>query len=370
MIVNIRYCFLIIALTLSYSVKGDYLVVSRSANLYEFPDKNSKLIEKCQEGDLLQLLLLTQENGYFYALNVGSQKSGWIYRTLVRRYPGDISGSTFDHSGPIINKQGAYDFILPNLPPKVTKVVQAGYVSYMSEEYNIPLMVINHLTNDVLSVNKYNKRPSGYPRDIQFSALKSSALSGTGYDHGHMSPAADYTSDSSLYVQSFLMSNIAPQHACLNQKGWLTLEMHIRQWVETNDNSDFYIITGSNHTQFIDTICLPSNVTVFVPASFYKIIIEVRNDRLIRTAAFVMPNASVDGMDLPSYRVSIDEIESLTNFNFLSSLNSVQEAKFENIFFEYPFYISIATQDAKNCNSIYNSSRIYPSDRTKWKCND
>ena len=72
-------------------VYGDYLEVRRSANIRAEPNSDARVIERVESGIHLELLDEgRQTNGYYSVRTVSLGQSGWIYRSLVRRYPGEI----------------------------------------------------------------------------------------------------------------------------------------------------------------------------------------------------------------------------------------------------------------------------------------
>ncbi len=82
--------FVLISCSFLYA---QYLQVSRSAIIKEEPFRDSAQIEKAQKGDYLVLLDNgTRQNGYYKVKALSFDSTGWIYRTLVRRYIGDIPG--------------------------------------------------------------------------------------------------------------------------------------------------------------------------------------------------------------------------------------------------------------------------------------
>lgn len=52
----------------------------------------------------------------------------------------------------------------------------------------------------------------------------------TGYDQGHMAPAADFAWNQDASNTTFVMSNIAPQTPNLNRDSWKRLEDKVRKW--------------------------------------------------------------------------------------------------------------------------------------------
>jgi hypothetical protein len=105
--------------------RADYLVVSRSANLKEDPEGSSAPREKLKEGDQLRLLELEQTDGYYRAELAPDGPSGWVYRTFVRRYAGDIPQATSGGGSTapvIIGTPGplsdASAYAIPGCPPE------------------------------------------------------------------------------------------------------------------------------------------------------------------------------------------------------------------------------------------------------------
>ena len=66
--------------------------------------------------------------------------------------------------------------------------------------------------------------------------------SGSGFDRGHMCPAADRSSDMESLKATFVMTNVVPQSAANNRKGWERFESHCRDLV--NKEKELYIVAG------------------------------------------------------------------------------------------------------------------------------
>lgn len=137
---------------------------------------------------------------------------------------------------------------------------------------------------------------------------------GSGYDRGHLVPAADMAFDLEAMEQSFLMSNISPQARNFNQGVWRELEETIRSW--TFKWNKLYIVTGP---------VLGSNVKgrigendVSVPVAYYKVVLDI-TDPEWKAIGFMMPN-QVSYAPLYQFAVSVDDIEDATGLNFFSDL--------------------------------------------------
>ncbi|GAX38892.1 DNA/RNA non-specific endonuclease [Nodularia sp. NIES-3585] len=174
--------------------------------------------------------------------------------------------------------------------------------------------------------------------------VKSTDFSGSGFDRGHMTPSADRTSTVAVNSSTFLMSNMIAQAPDNNQGVWANLENYSRTLV--GQGKELHIIsgghgtggTGSNGTS--NTI---ANGNVTVPNRTWKIIVVLDTPgsgvsgvtTLTRVIAVNIPNAQgVRNDDWRNYRVSVDTLESLTGYDFLSevptSIQSVIEAQIDS----------------------------------------
>ena len=143
----------------------------------------------------------------------------------------------------------------------------------------------------------------------------------SGFDRGHLAPAADMKINDNAMSESFLMSNISPQNASFNRGGWKILESLIRSWV---GNKTLYVTTGGILNEpFLLKIGV-NNVSV--PDKYYKIVFDSDTQSVV---AFVMPNSRID-KNLKDYVVSVDYIENITGIDFLSELDDKLENQIES----------------------------------------
>jgi endonuclease G len=143
----------------------------------------------------------------------------------------------------------------------------------------------------------------------------------SGYDKGHMAPAADMKRSEEAMEECFLLSNIAPQVGVgFNQQIWRELEEAVRGWV--GQRGSLFVITGpvfavENRTVNYKVI---GNNNVAVPTHFYKIVVDAKDPQHIDALAFLIANKDLRGHDYSEYLVSIDDIERATGLDFLSAL--------------------------------------------------
>lgn len=163
--------------------------------------------------------------------------------------------------------------------------------------------------------------------------VQTSDYTNSGFDRGHLCPSDDRDGSLEDNDETFLMTNIAPQAPSNNRGLWADLEAYSRKIAEAGN--ELYIIagvygtggTGSNggKTNTLD------NGKVIVPESFWKVIVILpigsndisRIDAQTRVIAVNVPNKeSVDGTKWGEYRLNIDDLETLTGYDFLSNVPS------------------------------------------------
>jgi len=149
---------------------------------------------------------------------------------------------------------------------------------------------------------------------------------GSGYDRGHLVPAADMRYSLNSMSQSFLMSNISPQLPSFNQYVWRLIEKQFRDW--SKDYDSLIIITGPvlNANLFIDTI---GENKIPVPRYFYKVAIDPINTK--RAIAVLIENMKYEEYDFISHIVTIDSLEEFSGIDFFASFPDSQEVVFESV---------------------------------------
>ena len=136
----------------------------------------------------------------------------------------------------------------------------------------------------------------------------------SGFDRGHLCPAADQKWSEKAMDDCFILTNIAPQNNSLNTGAWNTLEGKERQWAKRD--SAIIIVAGPIYepadTQRIGT------TGVRVPGAFFKMLAAPYAEKP-RGIAFVYPNMVSPG-NMENYAMSIRELEQITGYDFLYAL--------------------------------------------------
>lgn len=145
----------------------------------------------------------------------------------------------------------------------------------------------------------------------------------SGYDKGHLAPAADMARDRQTMSESFLLSNMIPQVGVGFNRGiWKKLEEKVREWVRERKN--LYVLTGPIYTDPDYKTIGPDKVAV--PTHFYKIIVScTERGENLDAIAFILPNKKNPDNMLPQFITSIDNVEELTGLDFLHDLDDATE---------------------------------------------
>ncbi|MFH0761448.1 MAG: DNA/RNA non-specific endonuclease [Bacteroidota bacterium] len=146
---------------------------------------------------------------------------------------------------------------------------------------------------------------------------------GSGYDRGHLCPAADMSFSEEAMSETFYMSNMSPQDPSFNRGIWKSLEEQVRNWASLYDS--LYVITGPVLTSNKDTIG-PNEVSV--PKYYYKVILDYCLPE-IKMIAFILPNEKGTG-SIQDYVVSTDSVESITGIDFFPKLPDTIEEQLES----------------------------------------
>ncbi len=145
----------------------------------------------------------------------------------------------------------------------------------------------------------------------------------SGYDRGHLVPAADREFDYDAYHETFLTSNISPQNKEFNGGIWNKLEQKTRYWAKKHDG--VFVITGG---VLEDGLLAIGDDRVTVPKEFYKIIFDKRKGGN-KVIAFLIPNAPTD-KSFYDFTVSVDEIEAKTGIDFFSQFSKASQEQLES----------------------------------------
>ena len=153
---------------------------------------------------------------------------------------------------------------------------------------------------------------------------------GSGFDRGHLVPAADRNATPEDSEAVFLMTNIFPQAPDNNRGPWERLERYCRELA--NQGNGLHIMAGTVGLGGVGEQGRRTEISgrIAVPEVVWKIVVV--NDRPdlgidgitteTRVIAVIMPNRQgIKEQEWRSFRTSVDEIEALTGYDFLAKLS-------------------------------------------------
>ncbi len=199
-------------------------------------------------------------------------------------------------------------------------VHHAGYTFSYNESYEQANWVAYELTApETVALFKRNNRFSIDPK-VTTGTADQTDYAHSGYDRGHLAPAADMAWSEQSMRESFYYSNMSPQAPSFNRGVWKRLEEFVR--AKAINHEALYVVTGPVLMPGLPSIG-PHHVSV--PAFFYKVLLDYTHSPVIGIG-FIVPNKG-SNLPLEGYAVSIDEVEQLTGIDFFPSLpDTIEEA--------------------------------------------
>lgn len=190
-------------------------------------------------------------------------------------------------------------------------VEHTGFALMYIEEHEQAAWVAYELTRDELegSVGRSDK----FVRDekVRTGSAENDDYRNSGFDRGHLAPAADMKWSNASMDASFYFSNMSPQRPGFNRGIWKEAEEQLREWAK--QRGALYVVTGPVLRYGLPSI---GNNQVSIPEYYYKIAVDTA---LRWSAALLIPHRSTK-LPPDSFRVSIDSIENLTGIDFYYQL--------------------------------------------------
>lgn len=151
----------------------------------------------------------------------------------------------------------------------------------------IPRRVTWDLCSDDIGTVKRISSMKFYPdADINGQTAMPSDYTRTGYDRGHMCPAADRSYSRHAMMATFSMANIAPQAPAMNRGAWKRIEDATRRYAKGG-----HPVTVMADAVFwqADTLRIGQS-RVAVPHAFVKTVRLLANDSIIYSGYFQNDN--------------------------------------------------------------------------------
>jgi len=146
----------------------------------------------------------------------------------------------------------------------------------------------------------------------------------SGYDRGHLAPAADMKITEDAMSESFYMSNMSPQEPSFNRGIWRKLEEEVRELAV--ENGRLFIVTGPVFGS--DSKKIGEN-GVSIPQAYYKVLLDYTEPE-VKAIAFLLANEG-SKKDVYDFVVTIDSVEQVTSIDFFPALPDLEENRLESM---------------------------------------
>ena len=190
---------------------------------------------------------------------------------------------------------------------------RTSYMVSYNKNTKLPNWVAWHLSGEHADgeINRFG----GYWEDEEVPKPRATKedYKACGWSHGHMCPAGDNKWDSIAMKETFLLTNICPQHRSLNSGLWNRIEQDCRKWAKKY--GEVYIVCGPvllNREH--ETI---GENKVVVPEAFFKVILCLKGKP--KAIGFIVRN-NEGTKKKDQYVNTVDDVERITGMDFFPAL--------------------------------------------------
>lgn len=202
----------------------------------------------------------------------------------------------------------APDILNAKLLPKTKELCYSSFALMHSGISRTPLWSAEHLTKEGL--RQKSKRSNDFHPEDQLSADERAELSDyarSGYDRGHLAPAADMGNKQSQH-ECFTLANMVPQNSENNRGIWSAIEGATRHL--TNQKGELYVITGPI---FSGSQVKRIGGRVLVPAKLYKAIFNPSSGE---GGAYLVTNEASKDYEV----ISISQLEQMSGLQLFPKM--------------------------------------------------
>ncbi|WP_192499198.1 DNA/RNA non-specific endonuclease [Skermanella pratensis] len=206
----------------------------------------------------------------------------------------------------------APDLVNPKLRPKTRALCYSAFAVLHSGITRTPLWAAEHLTRKGLDAAVATVRKDTFHEETKLPLGERADLDDyarSGFDRGHLAPAADMPNDQAQH-ESFSLANIIPQDPQSNRGLWSGIESAARGLARKS--GELYVVSGPG---FQGATLQRLRGRVLVPTHIFKAVYDPKRKQ---AAAYLVENADGD-----QWRgVSIAELQQITGIDPFPGLAS------------------------------------------------
>ncbi len=210
----------------------------------------------------------------------------------------------------------------PHLPLTQLMIKKEGYEIIYDTRTKIAIYAYQRLTKRSFEKNADRKGLS-FKVDHEIPAqnrAKHADYINSGFQKGHLVPAADAVSSEKATSDTFFFSNAFPQVPSFNQGYWKSVEKHVRELVNGYDTVEVFTgplfipqldAYGRTRVSY-DTI---GSGNIAAPSHVFKVLFL--HKRNTTSQAFILPNAPIASeTPLSQFRVTLEKVQELSGILF------------------------------------------------------
>ena len=171
--------------------------------------------------------------------------------------------------------------------------------------YSAYILTRNHLEHPIIDRSKFK-----FLNDPSVPGAHVEYYKHSGYDRGHLTPAADMKYSLNSMQDCFYVTNLCPQLHCFNAGIWENLEKKFRSWAYDYDS--LIVVSGP-----VLSSCKKKGF-LNIPGKFYKIVYSIKSKKRI---AFLIDSNLNQGL-IFEYEISIKHLNFILNANYFKSITS------------------------------------------------
>ena len=265
--------------------------------------------------------IVAGEEGFYHVFDSGSQD-------CAKHFP--LGSPELNYVPEVLNEKGIKEGRNPLL------FCYGHYASAFNMQTLTPIWASHVLSKKNMKSKAYHERSNDFRPDAELMkiakpyAVTPQMYTRSGYDRGHLAPAADFAYNQKAMSESFIMTNIAPQAPLHNRGIWSRLEQDIRRLIKADKNiQELYITTGvafykekeydGKRTLGDKEGTLGHFNGIRIPTYFFKVILDPKTGD---NAAFLIPNTNqVGNQHYEQFRTSIRTVEKVAGMNLHPKLD-------------------------------------------------
>lgn len=241
-----------------------------------------------------------------------------------------IAALLYKEKGLVVDSGGlGMELAVPQFTKSVKSqvIVHDGYTVSYNEQRRNPNWVAYELTAEEAAGTESRKGDFIPDPKVVGRQATDEDYRRSGWDRGHLAPAADMKWSAKAMEESFYLSNISPQNNNLNRGVWKSIEEMVRE--NALKYGSVIVVTGPVFTTKKGLGSIGKN-RVLVPNAFYKALL-VKSNGTYGCVGFYCENVA-GKKSLEQYAMTIDQLEEITGIDFFHKLTDDVENSIEGAY--------------------------------------